>query len=50
MHDLEHYINKLGVTALAQKYEVTESTVYKWKRGLHKPSLQTLDKSSKKLL
>ena len=47
---LEKLIEKLGTLAVAEKYGVTLSTVYKWKKGLHRPSLHTITKSSKKFL
>lgn len=48
-YQLDHLITRLGIQAICQKYGVSESTVYKWKRGLHRPSLNTLSKSSRKL-
>lgn len=44
---LEGLISRLGTLAVAKKYGVSESTVYKWKRGLHKPSRHTLSKTLK---
>jgi len=44
---LESVISKLGTMAIAKKYGVAESTVYKWRKGIHKPSHKTLSKSLK---
>ena len=46
---LEPLITRLGIAAVAKKYEVTESAVQKWRRKVHKPATRTLDHSSKKL-
>jgi len=46
---LEKLIFKLGIEAVARKYKVCESTVRKWRRGVHKPSTETISKSLKKL-
>lgn len=46
---ISRLIEKLGVQALARKYRVTESTVRKWKRGIHTPSRHTLVKSEQQL-
>jgi len=42
-------IEKLGVRALAKKYRVSESTVLKWKYGIHHPAKRTITKSMKEL-
>ncbi|HNV87119.1 MAG TPA: helix-turn-helix transcriptional regulator [Candidatus Omnitrophota bacterium] len=46
---LERLILKLGIEAVARKYKVCESTVRKWRKGLHKPSPETIAKSLEKL-
>lgn len=46
---LEQLIIRLGTEAVARKYGVAVSTVEKWKRRVHRPSRQTLTRSSRKL-
>lgn len=41
-------IEKLGTLAVAERYGVKPSTVYRWKKGLHRPARYTITKSSKK--
>ena len=43
-------IERLGMMALAEKYHVSESTIDKWRRGIHRPSRKTLKKLTKQLL
>jgi len=47
---LNSLIIRLGTLEVAKRYGVSPSAVYKWSKGIHHPSLQTLSKSSKKLL
>lgn len=47
--DLQAAIIRLGTQAVARKYGVSESTVYKWRKGLHRPSAESLSKASKTL-
>ncbi|MCM8775009.1 MAG: hypothetical protein NC930_01450 [Candidatus Omnitrophica bacterium] len=46
---LERLIERLGILAVAHKFNVDESTVYKWRRGVHRPSRKTLTKAQKQL-
>jgi len=46
---LERLIITLGIRAVAKEYRVSESTVNKWRMGIHKPSLKTLARSMKHL-
>ena len=47
--NIESLIIRLGVQALAEKFKVSESTVHKWRRGIHKPSRKTLSRLWKEL-
>ena len=47
--NLDALIRKLGTQAVAKRYGVTESTVKKWSRALHKPSRRTLIRPMKPL-
>ena len=47
--DLERLIWRLGIRAVAAKYDVSESTIRKWVEGVHRPSRKTVTKSLKKL-
>lgn len=47
---LDRLITRLGIMAVAKKYGVTESCVYKWLRGKHRPSFHTVTRSIKKLI
>jgi|GEM_PF-2211095 len=47
--NLAGMINRLGMQAVAKKYKVTESAVWKWKKGIRNPSKRTLSKTWKEL-
>ena len=47
--NLENLIRRLGILAVARKYNVTESAVHKWREGVHRPSRRTVTRSLKKL-
>lgn len=47
--NLESLINKLGMRAVARKYKVTESAVWKWRKGMRRPAKRTLSRTWKEL-
>ncbi|MBN1687584.1 MAG: hypothetical protein JW893_00630 [Candidatus Omnitrophica bacterium] len=46
---LEALIRRLGIQSLADKFDVSQSTVQKWRLGIHRPAKRTLGQSTKKL-
>lgn len=48
--DLDRLIIKMGVREIAKKYEVTEATVHRWRKGAQKPSLKSISKSLKRFI
>lgn len=49
LQPVSRLIEKLGIMAVAQKYRVSESTVRKWRRGIHHPAKRTVTKSMREL-